>query len=294
MEPKDANVLLPELLPFICQTDAFFDHAVGTSAGSLSPRTNWKSLANFDFVLPQLEKQRQLVEQIDAVDHCLDSLYSLAAASHAAYSSVMEYVSESWADKYTVPLVRFARAEKNSFVNGPFGSDLLTSELTASGVPVIYVRDIKPNQYRRVSPSHVTDKKADQLKACNVVNGDVLVAKVGDPPGWAAPYFDEHRSVVTQDVIRIRPAADVDPVFLAALLNSSVGTRAIQSIKISGTRERFPLTQFKKLSMPKPPLSTQREIAKVVLDFLDTFDQAEKRTKATKQLRARILAGWFE
>ena len=40
METKDAQVLLPELLPFIYQTDAFFDHTVGTSAGSPSPRTN--------------------------------------------------------------------------------------------------------------------------------------------------------------------------------------------------------------------------------------------------------------
>ncbi len=40
MEAKDAQVLLPELLPFIYQTDAFFDHTVGTSAGSPSPRTN--------------------------------------------------------------------------------------------------------------------------------------------------------------------------------------------------------------------------------------------------------------
>ena len=31
------RLLLPELLPFICQTDAFFDHAVGTSAGQLEP-----------------------------------------------------------------------------------------------------------------------------------------------------------------------------------------------------------------------------------------------------------------
>lgn len=54
LETKDSTVLLPELLPFICQTDAFFDHAVGTSAGSLSPRTNWTSLADFEFVLPSL------------------------------------------------------------------------------------------------------------------------------------------------------------------------------------------------------------------------------------------------
>ena len=49
-ESKDPKVFLPELLPFICQTEAFFQHAVGTSAGSLSPRTNWTSLADFKFV----------------------------------------------------------------------------------------------------------------------------------------------------------------------------------------------------------------------------------------------------
>ena len=38
LESKDDRHLLPDLLPFICQTDAFFKHAVGTSAGSLSPR----------------------------------------------------------------------------------------------------------------------------------------------------------------------------------------------------------------------------------------------------------------
>ena len=36
-ESKDPDVLLPGLLPFLCQTEGFFQHAVGTSAGSLSP-----------------------------------------------------------------------------------------------------------------------------------------------------------------------------------------------------------------------------------------------------------------
>ena len=48
-EPKDRNILLPELLPFICQSDAFFSHALDTSAGSLSPRTSWTALKNFSF-----------------------------------------------------------------------------------------------------------------------------------------------------------------------------------------------------------------------------------------------------
>ena len=40
LAPKDDR-LLPVLLPFLCLCERFFQHAVGTSAGSLSPRTNW-------------------------------------------------------------------------------------------------------------------------------------------------------------------------------------------------------------------------------------------------------------
>ncbi|MBY4594160.1 restriction endonuclease subunit S [Ottowia caeni] len=66
LETKDSRILLPELLPFICQTDAFFDHAVGTSAGSLSPRTNWTSLADFEFALPTTAEQKDIVEVLRA------------------------------------------------------------------------------------------------------------------------------------------------------------------------------------------------------------------------------------
>ena len=51
--PAD-NRLLPELLPFLCLSERFFQYAVETSAGSLSPRTNWKHLAEFEFDLPPL------------------------------------------------------------------------------------------------------------------------------------------------------------------------------------------------------------------------------------------------
>lgn len=70
----DAKVLLPELLPFICQTDAFFDHAVGTSAGSLSPRTNWTSLADFEFSLPPMDGQVRLVELLEAAEQATECL----------------------------------------------------------------------------------------------------------------------------------------------------------------------------------------------------------------------------
>ena len=72
LEPNSKN-LISELLPFICQTDAFFDHAVGTSAGSLSPRTNWKSLATYEFLLPPLDEQRRIAEVLQGIQTCVET-----------------------------------------------------------------------------------------------------------------------------------------------------------------------------------------------------------------------------
>jgi restriction endonuclease S subunit len=66
-EPKN-DCLLPELLPFICQTERFYEYAVGTSAGSLSPRTNWTQLAQYEFALPPLAEQRRMAEVLWAVE----------------------------------------------------------------------------------------------------------------------------------------------------------------------------------------------------------------------------------
>ncbi len=73
LAPKDTQRLLPELLPFLCLSERFFQHAVGTSAGSLSPRTNWSSLASFEFDLPPLDQQRRIAEILWAVDESIQS-----------------------------------------------------------------------------------------------------------------------------------------------------------------------------------------------------------------------------
>ena len=84
LESSNDRHLLPELLPFVCQTDSFLDHAIGTSAGSLSPRTNWRSLAAYEFTLPPLDKQRQISTLLrrcaaahDASSHALARLDAL-------------------------------------------------------------------------------------------------------------------------------------------------------------------------------------------------------------------------
>jgi type I restriction enzyme S subunit len=87
LEPANDR-LMPELLPFLCQTDAFFDHAVGTSAGSLSPRTNWTSLASFEFLLPPIQEQARLLEALVAANEVRDGLGTVADSAAMAMRSL--------------------------------------------------------------------------------------------------------------------------------------------------------------------------------------------------------------
>ena len=160
-------------------------------------------------------------------------------------------------------LLNIAEKSRGAFVNGPFGSDLLTKELQETGVPVIYIRDIKDGVYSRVSKVCVSGEKAHSLNVCSVVPGNILISKVGTPPGIAAIYpTGEPNAIVTQDVIRLRLNSTMAlPDYIVAYLNSPLGKLKISTITIESTRVRFSLGDLKKLEIDLPPVSSQSKLS---------------------------------
>jgi type I restriction enzyme S subunit len=73
-----------------------------------------------------------------------------------------------------------------------------------------------------------------QLRFCNVIPGDILVAKVGDPPGIPAVYPEgEPDAIVTQDVIRLRVDREkVNAEYIKWLLNSKYAIREMILAKL--------------------------------------------------------------
>ena len=83
----DRTRLLPEFLPFLCQSDDFFAHALGTSAGSLSPRTNWRDLSSFEFLLPLLDEQERLADLLWAIESRRVAMQNLVITTTTARST---------------------------------------------------------------------------------------------------------------------------------------------------------------------------------------------------------------
>jgi restriction endonuclease S subunit len=87
---RDESKLLPEFLPCIVQSESFFEHALSTSAGSLSPRTSWKGLSEFEFDLPPLDEQRRIVELLAAAEDAVRASEELPRALAIAISAQLE------------------------------------------------------------------------------------------------------------------------------------------------------------------------------------------------------------
>jgi type I restriction enzyme S subunit len=69
-----AELLLPELLPFVVNNDKFFEYAITHSAGGLSPRVKFKDLANYEFQLPPLEQQGGVFDLLSLANNNLTKL----------------------------------------------------------------------------------------------------------------------------------------------------------------------------------------------------------------------------
>lgn len=66
--------MLQGLLPYYISSEAFINHAVSTSAGSLSPRTKWKDLAELKVSIPDLKTQESILEVFTQLQTTLQHL----------------------------------------------------------------------------------------------------------------------------------------------------------------------------------------------------------------------------
>jgi restriction endonuclease S subunit len=86
--PKDESVL-PELLPHIVSTKAFYRRAIFTSAGSLSPRTSWKDLADYEFLLPSMNDQMKIANIFQLFETNLEKGYLLIQSLNNLRDSII-------------------------------------------------------------------------------------------------------------------------------------------------------------------------------------------------------------
>lgn len=204
LESKNPAILLPELVPFICQADAFFEHAVGTSAGSLSPRTNWSSLAGFEFALPPMAEQRRIVEVLSATESFIEALKCSETALKQVRSSLAVEYFASPSKHALKPCSELIRSGNLALQTGPFGTVLKVSAYRPSGHPIINPVNMKDGSLSVEEGPFIGEDDWVRLEKYWMRAGDMVIGRKGDMSNliFVRPEYD--RYIVGSDCIRFR------------------------------------------------------------------------------------------
>ena len=150
----------PEYVSWLMKGSAVVRDALNNRAhGAIMKGLNSSIIRSLPAPLPPLNEQERIVKLLDEANE-LREIRIQADRRTAAFIPALfdEMFQKPTFQK--VALRELAAKERNSFVNGPFGSDLLSSELMDAGVPVVYIRDISSGSYERKSTVCVTAAKA--------------------------------------------------------------------------------------------------------------------------------------
>jgi type I restriction enzyme, S subunit len=298
-ESKDPDVLLPELLPFICQSEGFYNYAVSTSAGSLSPRTNWKQLAKYEFPLPPLDEQRRIAKLLSSAENVLQSIeYSIIKTAALRRSALSEWTNHGISHS-NFKTTAFGKIPEEWEVIS-IGKILdaceygLSVQVHAEGeYPIFRMMNIEDGRMVANDMKYVQLPK-DEFKKYRVLPGDILFNRTNsdDLVGKLGIFDLPGDYVFASYLIRLQAnRSKVLPEYLNFFMNSPEGQQRIRSYATKGVSQtNINASNLKKVLVPLPPLDEQEEIVRNLSQIYSAKSKHILRKEKQKELNKNMLS----
>ena len=285
-ESTNPDRLLPDLLPFLCQTDSFFEYAVGTSAGSLSPRTNWTSLAEYEFALPPMEEQRRLAILFHSLVAERSALTGSLLLAHQLEKSFVRESLDAMASKHSPrPLAEGCLRITDGTHQPP--------KFTDSGVPFFLVKTISGGRVDWSHTNYVSEGTYLELtRRVRPRRGDVLYTAVGATYGVGLYVDFDERFVFQRHIAHIIPNRDILlGEYIALFLNSPIGKRQSDKNAIGSAQPTVTLRSLCGFTLPFPPLEQQERLVAQAMSLRQSSHALTNRLAASDAIRHAVLNG---
>lgn len=280
--------ILPELLPFIIQNDELFNFAVGKSAGSLSPRVKWEHLRNYEFELPDMDKQRELAELLWAMDATKKSYQKLIAATD-------ELVKSQFMELFIIgiPYERTRLGDHISQIRGvSYKPADLRPSLSEESVLLLRANNIGAGRINHDEVQYVAKEKVSTVQLIQA--GDILMcASSGslEHVGKAAICLPSIEGETFGAFCKlIRPKGDLLPEYIAAYLETDEYREIIMQLACGSNINNLKTEHIDELRIPTPPA----EVQEAFVSFLRQSDKSKfELEQALSELTAtykRIIA----
>ncbi|MBT0733596.1 restriction endonuclease subunit S [Methanoculleus bourgensis] len=302
IEPK-GDAMIPEILPFLMQSEGFNQYSIQHSKGSTNPYIIWRDLAAYTFPLPPIDEQRRIAKILWAAEDVI-------VKNEAFVAEVEHYKQLMMRDLFSKGIghEEFRRIkEAGSMPPGWRRMQIGSVSEVKGGIQKTKNRDPKRNPRRYLTVAHVQRNYIDtddpryfeltdeELEAWRLLAGDVLVIEGNgnrELVGRSALFRGEIKDCVHQNhIIRVRPHRDsLVPEYLTYFLNSPTGRRSVNKQSM-GTSGLFTLSvgRLKKTEVPLPLLPEQHQIASILSTIDDTIAAARASVEASKALKMRLI-----
>ncbi len=288
LESKDATVLLPNLLPFICQSDEFFERAIDTSAGSLSPRTNWSSLSEFVFALPKLDEQIRICKALESAKYLLDSSREALGACSQLIRAIREEHFRSLNRSYM-------RQLNDAVCSSAYGPRFAASMYRESGtVKSLRTTDMPAFGVIAHDTAPFADIPAEMVAEHRLEEGDFLISRTGFTSGRAATFrssgpTDEISYIPAAFIVRLRlDARKLVSDYLVEYIQSSKGWSTIRRLQRGTQQLNISASALVAERVPMPDVDAQELFLERQRDIYRAQTACEQRVRAAGRLLKSI------
>jgi len=248
--------------------------------GTGTPHLNVDVLRTAELVIPSLKEQKRIVNKIEELFSELDSAVETLKKTKEQLAVYRQSVLKESFGKYEttkrLPITELVVNEKYSLAIGPFGSNLKVSDYTNNGVRLVFVKDIR-NSFSSETTKYVSEAKAMELTPHCVYQGDLLITKMGDPPGDCCIYPYADRGVITSDCIRMNvDETKMDKKCLLLYIHSAYGKKQIKGMTQGVAQKKISLERFKKFEVPRIDILEQKELVKNIQSRMSVCENIEK------------------
>jgi type I restriction enzyme S subunit len=273
------------LFPFIVQNDYFFDYAMKTSAGSLSPRTKFKDLANFEFLLPPLDEQKKIADLLWSVDR-LRSLY--AEQVNKLVTFLLTYFIHHYQEK-----TQKLSSISDLFIINPTVNNNLNDE---DEVDFIGMEDISEDG--GILATH--KKKYIEVKSGykRFETDDILFAKI-------TPCMENGKGAIVEKLLKnggfgstefhvIRPKNKADTEYIFYLLQMPFFRKKAEAAMVgSAGQKRVPKTFFESYKINYPSSENRIMIGKKIGEIFDVIHDTQVMIQKSKEINDRLVSSFF-
>ncbi|MDK2641863.1 restriction endonuclease subunit S [Vibrio vulnificus] len=251
-----------------------------------------------DSILAKVDKAQARLDKIPAILKRFRQSVLAAATSGELTKEWREELGIEWSNNvFTVEQI--AKKEKYSLGIGPFGSNLKVADYRSEGHPLVFVREIRARQFGGADTKFVEHGKFTELAAHRVKPGNILITKMGDPPGDVAIYPDDcAEAVITSDCIKLDVNEElINKQFVFHYMQSEHFQSQMRAITAGVAQQKVNLKNFKGLTLLAPTMDEQIEINRIISGLMDRADTVEKQYLDAKtrldRLTQSILAKAF-